>query len=115
MRFTGFPDGVKNLVDGRSGGVCEIQIQGCSQVASQYHHRLARGMGGTRQPFVNEASNCLHVCVDCHSTVEVHRENAYANGWLVSKLSISKPCEVAVFRWGQWVLLDDEGGFEVIE
>lgn len=101
----------RDLVYPRSGGWCEIQLAGvCAGRACQWHHRLNRSQGGTWA-----ASNGLHVCVPCHVYVtDGERAEAKAKGWAVAP-GITPPAAVPVLRRGQWVLLDDEGGFAAVE
>lgn len=111
-RQTGFPPIVRTLVYERCAGRCEI----CDEWASdlELHHRRARGMGSTRRPETNMASNCLALCRMCHhGRVESYRAQAFDNGWLVRQSH--QPLDVPVLRRGQWVLLDDVGGFHLLE
>lgn len=71
-RDTGFPDEVKALVLMRSDGRCEACGERTGDL--QYHHRRARGMGSTRRPDTNTASNCLTHCKNRH---EFSSENTY--------------------------------------
>lgn len=83
MSRGGFPRDVVELVLGRSGGSCEIMATGCTLLATEIHHRRPRGMGSTRRPETNHASNALHVCRRCHLRAEAHRTWALNNGFLV--------------------------------
>jgi hypothetical protein len=68
-------------------------------------------MGSTRRPESNMPANGLALCLVCHLMVESNRELALENGWLVRQEQC--PAEIPVFRFGQWVLLGDDGGMEV--
>lgn len=72
---------VRDLVKARSGGVCEV----CGVAAAVHmHHRRPRGMGGSRAPSTNTASNLLHLCLACHTAIEsASRTRATSYGWLV--------------------------------
>lgn len=110
-RNTGFSDEVRQLVIARAGALCER----CGEYHSmiQLHHRLPRKAGGTKRKLVNLASNGLLLCPPCHHDTEMHRTEAYENGWLVHDYpETPSPCETAVFRRGVWVKLDNQGGFE---
>jgi 5-methylcytosine-specific restriction protein A len=102
---TAFPDAVRRIVEERSGGLCE----GCwFHPAEQIHHRRPRGMGGSKAPDTNTASNGLALCFPCHAWTESKRESAEQFGWLVPQGK--SPAEVPVLRHGcDWVLLDDHG------
>lgn len=110
-RPTGFPPIVRSLVLDRSGGRCEK----CGEFQSDaaMHHRRPRGAGSTRRPETNMASNALLLCGACHRHVESYRAQAFDNGWLVRQSHL--PAEVPVLRRGQLVLLDDIGGFHLLE
>jgi hypothetical protein len=92
----------------RSGGWCEIQMDGCFGRATDWHHRLRDGQGGLWQ-----ASNGLHLCRWCHEAVtntRGHRAEYEANGWLVPTGTV--PADVPVLLpTGQRVLLDDVGDY----
>lgn len=113
-RRTGFPPEVVELVTARSGGNCEIMSTGCIYQASQLHHRRCRGMGSTKRPETNAASNCLHLCERCHAKVEAMRAWALDNGFLVlqSQDPRSQPVWWRCAESGglkTMVLLDDSG------
>jgi len=75
-------------------------------------HRVARGMGGTKDPAVNLPSNLLTLCGDgtrgCHGWVEANPAEAKDHGWSVRRGQ--PPAEVPVWTWRGWVLLDNSGG-----
>lgn len=106
--MTGFPQAVRELVAGRSGGLCEIRHPAsCTGRVEQLHHRTPRGMGGSRHPAITDAANCLGVCAECHAFVESSREVAMWHGWLVSRCDVSATRPV-LYR-SRWVLLDAAG------
>lgn len=113
MSVSAFSDVVKARVMARSGGFCEVRVNGCWDEASQIHHRRPRGLGGSKNPATGQASNALAVCVPCHAHAESHRADALDRGWIVRQGHC--PAEVPVFRYGRWVLLDDEGGIRPVE
>ena len=108
MSVSAFSDVVRARVMARSGGFCEIRAVGCWDEASQLHHRRPRGMGGSRNPVTGSASNAAACCVQCHAWAESNRELARDRGWIVRQGA--DPREIPVYRYRQWVLLDDEGG-----
>ena len=69
------------VVQARSGGWCERDQ--CGNPGQQFHHRAARGMGGSRSPKVHAPSNLLHLCGPCHAWVESNRAQARHTGLLV--------------------------------
>ncbi|MGW4663240.1 hypothetical protein [Streptosporangium sandarakinum] len=110
-RRTGPGPDVMALLAARSGGVCELGIV-ClgSAPAVDPSHRIAKGMGGTKDPRSNTAANNIHSCRRCHDLVERDPAAAYANGWKIRR-GAADPTEVPVRLWAHgWVYLDDAGG-----
>lgn len=76
------------------------------------HHRTPRGMGGSKDPALQEPPNLLVICgsgtTGCHGYVESHRAEAYQNGWLVKRgfLSSNIPFIDAEGFW--WILIGEE-------
>jgi hypothetical protein len=108
-----FSTEVRSIIKDRSGGWCER----CSlplPKGGQVHHRRPRGMGGTvDDSTIAGASNGVWVHPSCHVAVESNREAAYKSGWLVR--GALHPVTVPIFRWGRWVLLDDDGNVIPVE
>lgn len=104
--MTGFSAAVCGLIDARSEGYCEV----CgADRAFERHHRRPRGAGGSKRGDTNTASNSLHTCGHCHRLIETNRALSYAVGWLLPQSQ--SPDQQRVLRRGDYVLLDDEGGF----
>lgn len=94
------------LVGQRSGGQCEIQVTSvCTGQATDWCHRRARSQGGTWSP-----QNGLHGCRECHAWTHAHPSIARVNGWVCKSYD---PIDTGVRRRGVWVVLDEEGGFEL--
>lgn len=116
-KYTGPKQTVKEIVEKRSGWVCEIQMPGvCTGVATDPHHRAGRGMGGSKRPALNEAHALLHVCRKCHDAVTDTRGNraVYEDArWIVPRgaedIMIERLKDPVLYR-GRWVLLTDDGG-----
>ncbi|TKG67028.1 hypothetical protein [Prauserella endophytica] len=109
MKAKQIPKRVKDRVKERSGGICEARVACQGAQAVQIHHRRPRGMGGSRVPGTNEASNLLHLCLECHLWVEKHRLDAADNGWLLKQEQ--DPTKVsAVIGESRW-RLDDNGDY----
>lgn len=81
------------------------------------HHRRPRGMGGSKRPSTNSPANLLTLCgtgtTGCHGYIESHREQALEAGYLLTQQQ--HPDQEAVFTHRGWMLLDDDGGFVVID
>lgn len=109
--MTGFSNEVRELIRERANNVCEVGMR-CQNRAMHWeiHHRRPRGMGSTKRPETNLPANGLGLCADCHRWLELNRDVAKANGWLLSQNQT--PCEVPVLRRSVWVILDNDGGFE---
>lgn len=104
--MTGFSRQVRDIVTERAQDHCEA----CGVDApQQYHHRRARGMGSTKNPEANLASNCLFISAHCHQFIESQRALALDRGWLIRQGQ--NPAQVPVLRHGSdWVLLLEDGG-----
>lgn len=104
-RNTGFSPRVRQQLEQRSGGVCEI----CGlSAAEQAHHRRPRGAGGTRRSETSYPSNALMLCACCHHIVEMNRSDSYQHGWVVRQQG--NPSEVPVrYRDGLAYLLGNDG------
>jgi hypothetical protein len=96
---------------------CGVAITGARGVSWSIHHRRPRGMGGSREPWVNLPANLLTICGDatsplgCHSWIESHRVFARASGWLVPLNGVALPSSVPVHHSIHGVvILDDLGG-----
>lgn len=99
----------RRLVYARSGGVCEAGLGGvCAVRAREWHHRKARSLGGRW-----DASNGMHACQKCHQWIGEHPLEAAKRGWYLT--AREEPSVVPVKRFGDWVLLDDEGGWTAVE
>lgn len=110
MRKTGPSKRQAELVVARADGVCEV----CGYAeAQQLHHRKPRGMGGSKDPAINEPSNLIHICQQCHSSIESKRTQSEANGHIVRRYN--EPVTTPLLRRGTWVLLNDEGGWMPID
>lgn len=102
----------RRLVKQRSEGVCER----CGdRNADTMHHRRLRSQRGPWTP-----SNILHLCGDgtrlCHgelTNTNGRRAEYERAGWIVP--SGQDWLAMPVRRRGQWVLLDDDGGFEPLQ
>ena len=102
-----FSPATRKLVRERSGGLCEA----CGdEPAVLHHHRRPRRRDGWR-PGTNEASNALHLGVDCNERIEVDdRLGALELGQLLH--ADQDPAAEPVLRRGEWVLLTDDGRYE---
>ena len=66
----------------RSDGMCEaLCADHCTGRCEQVHH-----IAGRAGPDPHRLDNLLGVCEPCHRFIERHREWAYANGLLRSRL-----------------------------
>lgn len=68
------PSEIRAALVRRSGGRCEVRLDGCSGTATGVHHRLKRRSG------VHTMENLLDICVNCHtaSPVAIHRNVAWS-------------------------------------
>lgn len=59
---------VRDLVLARDGGVCVLQLAGCSHWATVADHRANRGAGGSK--VLNRPSNLIAACTGCNGAKE---------------------------------------------
>lgn len=98
--------------DGRHCRRCGIAITGFGSL----HHRLPRGMGGSKSPTgkarADRASNLVLLCgsgtTGCHGWVERHRRQAYETGWLVHRDDDPQKT-ILTDIWGRRFQLTDQG------
>lgn len=116
---TGFAPAVVEKIWTRDRGCCARCGKGLVRerrgIDWAIHHRAPRGQGGAgvKAAWVNRAANGVCLCNDCHRAVEAARSLARAVGWLVSRLSPTRPCDVAIPHALLGVVyLDDDGGWE---
>lgn len=94
----------RELLALRSATRCEIAAAGCTQVATDWHHRQRRREGD------DSIVNALHACRWCHRHAHNHPAQARDYGWIVS--AWARPAETPVRRRGRWVLLTPDGRFD---
>lgn len=102
--MTGFSPAVRRIITVREDGWC---ARCGNERGTQIHHRRCRGMGSTKRPETNQASNGLLLCSGCHLRTESHRAEAYEYGWLVRQSE--NPRDIPVLYRGTLVILDDLG------
>ncbi|MFC9280886.1 HNH endonuclease [Streptomyces collinus] len=90
-RRTGPTDVVKGIVFDRDGGAC---VRCGTREALTIHHRVNRGMGGAREPWINQAHNLLTACTTCNGWFEDNPRESYEAGWKVRRPQL--PGEVLV-------------------
>ncbi|WP_433860211.1 hypothetical protein [Streptomyces kronopolitis] len=49
------------------------------------HHRVNRGMGSSREEWINQPHNLLLACTTCNSWFEDHPRESYSHGWKVRR------------------------------
>ncbi|MFC3454052.1 hypothetical protein [Amycolatopsis speibonae] len=104
----------RDIVKERSGGGCEIRIEGwCQGQAREFQHRLPAGRGGLYVPS-NGLAVCGHGNADgCHGFIHRNPKVATANGWTVESGVDPALKPVEIWMWGHMKacgLLDDDGG-----
>ncbi len=128
-RSTGPTPARRNTVLLRAMGLCEVcgnQLHGGDEwrAVHSFHHRQARGMGGSSRPEVNSPANVLLVCgtgtTGCHGFIEAHRTAAELEGWLVRHGLDPATVPVTVHdaydptRATRRVLLDHHGDYQEV-
>jgi hypothetical protein len=113
-RDTGPRKSVADLARERFGDLCAR----CGLPGHTIQHRRPRQIGGSRDPRINALPNLVLLCGDgttlCHGTVESHRTQAQADGYLVRWPT--DPRDVPMLLWdGRRVLLTDDGLWTEVE
>ncbi|MGG7574153.1 HNH endonuclease [Streptomyces sirii] len=104
-RRTGPADAVRDLVYQRDGGRC-VRCRSVHRLT--IHHRINRGMGGAREPFINQAHNLLLVCTICNGWFEDNPRESYEAGWKVRRPQLPDEVEVR-YADGQVYRLTSDG------
>lgn len=76
---TGPSEEVRQTVRNRDHHRCVL----CGIPSGEIHHRRPRGMGGTRQTWINLPANLVVLCRRCHTEVESRRERYRDLGFLI--------------------------------
>lgn len=101
--------GSRLLVQARDQGTC---IR-CGGLGAQVHHRRPRKAGGSSGCWwINLPANLVCLCLTCHMDVESHRSDAVMDGYIV--VGNQEACEMMVRRFGEFVLLDNDGGYRTL-
>lgn len=107
-RSTGPARVIVEEVRGRDSWCC-ARCGTADQLTTQ--HRVARGMGGTRVPWINLPANLITLCGSgvhgCHGEVESYPTYAQAHG--LSIRHSQDPESMPVFTWRGWVYLLNDG------
>lgn len=82
---------------------CGNPVTGEPGVGFSVHHRIARGMGGSRDPRLNMPSNLILLdgsgTTGCHGAVEKARAEARTHGYLVWRSQDPRLVPVTVAIW----------------
>ncbi|KIF03613.1 hypothetical protein PL81_23225 [Streptomyces sp. RSD-27] len=92
------------VVHQRDGGRC-VRCDSLRDLT--IHHRVNRGMGSSREEWINQPQNLLLVCTTCNGFFEDHPRESYAAGWKVRRPML--PGEMTVLYPGgsEYVLYAD--------
>lgn len=81
----------KKLVNERDGGLCVK----CGSEATDIHHRMPRGLGGSSDPDRNYGlANLVSLCREDHDWVHSHPVESYDNGLLVRSWDNPVDCPI---------------------
>jgi len=101
------PPGRRDALLARSRGRCEACPADLAP-GWEAHHRLAKRIGGSRDPRIHELSNLLALNRDCHAAATNAEPWTKANGLRVPNAGF--PLAVPVlYRGRRWVWLEDDG------
>lgn len=105
------PATVREILQERSGGACEIALPGCSGQGTDPAHRKgvkAGGRHGATRESHNQPSNVLWACRGCHDWCHHRPAEAYDLGLMLREHQ-DPAVEPVQYRSAGWVLLDDAG------
>lgn len=106
--MTGPTQRIRTAVVARSESYGYARCERCGdRPPEQIHHRKPRGMGGTSDPAANNPANLVAICSPCHVTIELSRDDALVDGWLVH--NSQDPAEIPVRYRGRFVQLTGDG------
>jgi len=98
----------------REQGCCAVCGLTIGREAGHLHHRRPRGMGGGGGQ-AHALSNVILLHATCHLThVELKRDRAYQNGWLLQQWQDPQDSPM-MYRLDGWVLLKDSGEIAALE
>lgn len=103
-RRTGPTDLVRALVHDRDHGQC---VRCGSRSSLTIHHRVNRGMGGAREPWINEPQNLLLACTFCNTWFEDNPRQSYAHGWKLRRPMLPADMTVRYSDGHEWALFPD--------
>lgn len=107
------PPSVRKALAARSGGFCEMRLDGCLGRATDPCHRIGRGNGGRHgaaKVASDRLANVVHGCRRCHEFCHDNPDAAKDLGLMLPDRSRPERARVWLPAHGGWVLLDDEGG-----
>lgn len=95
----------------RAGGHCEVCGCRLREQGWNAHHRMNRGMGGTRRQVT--CADGLVVCgsgtTGCHGHITENPRWAEDRGYVIRRNSIADPLNEPVFVRGEWVMFNADG------
>jgi hypothetical protein len=114
--MTGIPLKTRELVRERDRGSCRR----CGKPGNNIHHRITRGMGGSRRAEVNDLSVLVTLCgsgtTGCHGYVTSHPAYAFESGWSIRRSNPEDPETIPVHDLaGRQIFFFDDGGEIIIE
>lgn len=110
------PKDVTAAIAGRSGGWCEMQLNGCLGQATDACHRIKRGMGGRHGAAEAESSrlsDVIHGCRVCHQWTHARPTESYEMGLMLHEGQ--DPAMEPVLYRNEVKYLDDFGGVHDFE
>ena len=102
--MTGIPSTTREALRRRDRGSCII----CGAASTDAMHRIRRREGG------HELSNLALGCRTCHELCHANPAWAREKGYILPAVARADPRREPLWSWRGWVLLDDDGGLEVI-
>jgi hypothetical protein len=98
---------IREGLERRSEGLCEMRLPGCSGNATDAAHRLARKKGGRRYESFDRLCNLIHACRTCHRWTHDRPAEANDLGLVLKEWQVPE-LEPMAYRNQGWVLLGAE-------
>lgn len=84
------PQEAREVVAIRDGHYCARCGRSITNAPASVHHRYLRGLGGSRDPRVNDYRNLVRLCgsgtTGCHGHVHAHPAQSREHGWIIRSL-----------------------------
>lgn len=105
------PQRARETVAVRDGHYCARCGVSIVDRTSSVHHRLARSVGGSTDPRINDLRNLIQLCgsgiTGCHGFVHSHPKMSWEHGWIIRSFDeLDRPMRS---MYGSRIVLTEDG------